>query len=51
MKTLKVTIIKALPSMWYNTNIKSVFTVIDTPYDYYKYKGNKIIFKCDAIEN
>ncbi len=51
MNTLTITIIKAHPSMWYNANIKAQFKVIDTPYNYYKYKGKKIIFKSDALVN
>lgn len=51
MKTLNIKIIKTQASMWYMDKLLQDFTVTNTSRNYYKYKGNKIIFKCDAVIN
>jgi hypothetical protein len=48
-KTLKVHVFKSLPSMWYNDKLHETFIVTNTTRNYYKYQGNRIIFKEDAI--
>ncbi|MFV9549655.1 hypothetical protein [Algibacter sp. PT7-4] len=50
MKTLKVKIVKSQASMWYVNKIHENFKVTNTSKNYYKYIGNQIIFKCDAVE-
>lgn len=47
-KKLKVIVIKALPSMWYNDKIGRVYEVTDTEYNYYNYGNRHILFKEDV---
>ena len=57
MQPFNVTIIKAQPSMWYNSEIGKIKTVINTSSTYYQLvdeknpQTQKIIFKCDAVVN
>ena len=46
-KKLKVIVIKALPSMWYNSKIGRAYEVTDTKYNYYNYGNRHILFKED----
>lgn len=48
-RKITVRIIKSQPSMWYNVLIGHDINVINNNHlDYYYYKGNRIIFKCDV---